>query len=160
MSPRCRADREDGAARQRAGSGTVWHSLRIAFRLYTHPFGGVMADVNIYQTPTSTGGGGASWALALVVIILLAIIAWFVFGGGLHKTSTTKVEISTPGAAAPAAPPAPAAAAGGGAPKTPYPVAGGSSYKKLNGPEPRSTSTLATGRCRYRCRKMLWTQKP
>jgi hypothetical protein len=72
-----------------------------------------MADVNIQQTPTSSGGGGASWALALVVIVLLAIVAWFVFDDGLHKTSTTKVEINTPGAAAPSG------GSGGGATKTP-----------------------------------------
>jgi len=63
-----------------------------------------MADVNIQQTPgapaASGGGSGAVWAI--LVIVLLAIIAWFVFGGGLHKTSTTKVEINTPGASAPA----------------------------------------------------------
>jgi hypothetical protein len=63
-----------------------------------------MADVNIQQTPsapaTSSGGGsGAVWAI--LVIVLLAVIAWFVFGGGLHKTSTTKIDINTPGASAP-----------------------------------------------------------
>lgn len=59
-----------------------------------------MADVQIQQP--SSGSGGASWAWAFVVLILLAIIAWFVFGGGLRTTRTTKVEISTPGASAPA----------------------------------------------------------
>jgi amino acid transporter len=39
---------------------------------------------------------------AIVVLILLAVIGWFVFGGGLHRTSTTKIEINTPGASAPA----------------------------------------------------------
>jgi hypothetical protein len=70
-----------------------------------------MADVNIQQTPgpatTSGGGSGAVWAI--LVVVLLAIIAWFVFGGGLHRTSTTKVEINTPGASAPA----PSGGAGG-----------------------------------------------
>jgi hypothetical protein len=65
-----------------------------------------MADVNIQQTPPSPepvrsgggGGGGAGWAVA--VIVLLAVLAWFVFGGGLHKTSTYRadVKIQTPGA--------------------------------------------------------------
>ena len=55
-----------------------------------------MADVNIQQTPDAGAGGGAGWVWAIVVLILLAIIGWFVFGGGLNKT--TKVEINTPGA--------------------------------------------------------------
>jgi len=62
-----------------------------------------MADVNIQQTPsapaTSGGGSGAVWAI--LVVVLLAIIAWFVFGGGLHRTNTTKIDINTPGASAP-----------------------------------------------------------
>jgi hypothetical protein len=88
-----------------------------------------MADVQIQQTPSSNSGGGAGWAWAIVVIILLGVIAWFVFGGGLHKTTTsnTKVEISTPGAgSAPSGGSAPAAPSGGsggappsGATKTP-----------------------------------------
>ena len=63
-----------------------------------------MADVNIQQTPTqpaTTSGGGSGAVWAILVIVLLAIIAWFVFGGGLHKTSSTKIDINTPGASAP-----------------------------------------------------------
>jgi hypothetical protein len=59
-----------------------------------------MADVQIQQTPTT--GSGSGWVWAIVVLILLAVIGWFVFGGGLHRTSTTKIEINTPGASAPA----------------------------------------------------------
>ena len=60
-----------------------------------------MADVQIQQTPAESGGG-ASGAWAIVVLVLLGVIAWFVFGGGLHRTNTTTVKIETPGAAAPA----------------------------------------------------------
>ena len=59
-----------------------------------------MADVQIQQTPTT--GSGSGWVWAIVVLVLLAVIGWFVFGGGLHRTSTTKIEINTPGASAPA----------------------------------------------------------
>ena len=55
-----------------------------------------MADVQIQQTPETGSGGG--WVWALVVIILLAVIAWFVWGGGMHRTSTTRIDINTPGA--------------------------------------------------------------
>jgi len=59
-----------------------------------------MADVQIQQTPSGSGSGsGVVWGI--IVVILLAIIAWFVFGGGLHKTTTAKVDINVPGAAAP-----------------------------------------------------------
>ena len=64
-----------------------------------------MADVNIQQTPTqpaATSGGGSGAIWAILVVVLLAIIAWFVFGGGLNRSSTTKIEVSTPGASAPA----------------------------------------------------------
>jgi hypothetical protein len=44
----------------------------------------------------------------IVVLILLAVIAWFVFGGGLHRTSTTKIDVNVP-----------SAPAGGGGTKTP-----------------------------------------
>ena len=56
-----------------------------------------MADVNIQQTPggESRGSSGAVWAI--VVVILLLVIAWFVFGGGLTRRSTTNVNINTPG---------------------------------------------------------------
>jgi hypothetical protein len=73
-----------------------------------------MADVQIQQTPAT--GSGSGWVWALVVLILLAIIGWFVFGGGLHRTTTTKIDINTPGASAPASAPAPAGGATGGAP--------------------------------------------
>ena len=63
---------------------------------------GEMADVNIQQTPDAGTGGGTGWVWAIVVLILLAIIAWFVFGGGLHRTTTARIDINTPGASAPA----------------------------------------------------------
>jgi hypothetical protein len=44
----------------------------------------------------------------IVVLILLAVIAWFVFGGGLHRTSSTKIDVNVP-----------AAPSGGGGTKTP-----------------------------------------
>jgi hypothetical protein len=85
-----------------------------------------MADVNIQQAPqpVQTGGGsGAVWGI--VVLILLAVIAWFVFGGPIHRTRTT-INVNTPsapGASAPspsggsAAPPAsPPASPPAGAP--------------------------------------------
>lgn len=72
-----------------------------------------MADVQIQQTPEA--GGGASWVWGLVVLVLVALVAWFLFGGGLNRTSTTKVDINVPGEVvpAPSAPsnPAPAAPA-------------------------------------------------
>ncbi|HVX41457.1 MAG TPA: hypothetical protein VHB25_17965 [Gemmatimonadaceae bacterium] len=67
-----------------------------------------MADVQIQQTP-ETGSGGGGWVWAIVVLILLAVIAWFVFGGGLHQTRTTKIDINAPGA------PAGGSSGGGGA---------------------------------------------
>jgi MYXO-CTERM domain-containing protein len=76
-----------------------------------------MADVQIQQTPTSgSSGSGVSWAWALVVLALLAGIGWFVFGGGVHRSTSngTTVEIKTPAPAAPAASTPP-----GGATKTP-----------------------------------------
>lgn len=60
-----------------------------------------MADVQITQTP-STGSGSGTWVWGLIVLVLLAVIAWFVFGGGLHKTTTAKVDINVPAAGAPA----------------------------------------------------------
>ena len=58
-----------------------------------------MADVQIQQTPEAgSGGGGSGLVWGLIVIILLAVIAWFVWGGGLHKTSTTKIDVNVPGA--------------------------------------------------------------
>ena len=61
-----------------------------------------MADVQI-QTPASSSGSGSGAVWAIVVVILLAVIAWFIFGGGLNTTHTTKIEIKAPDAAAPAA---------------------------------------------------------
>jgi hypothetical protein len=78
-----------------------------------------MADVQIQQTPDAGSGSGA-WIWGLIVLILLAVIAWFVFGGGLHKTTTAKVEINVPSAGAPAPssgnPPAGGGTAGGSVP--------------------------------------------
>jgi len=57
-----------------------------------------MADVNIQQTPSSgesRGGSGAVWAV--VVVILLLVIGWFIFGGGLTRRSTTRVDVNVPG---------------------------------------------------------------
>lgn len=59
-----------------------------------------MADVQIQQTPDAGSGSGA-WIWGLIVLVLLAVIAWFVWGGGLHKTTTAKVDINVPGASAP-----------------------------------------------------------
>ena len=59
-----------------------------------------MADVQIQQTPDTGAGSGAGWVWALLVLILLAVIAWFVFGGGLHRTTTARIDINTPGAPA------------------------------------------------------------
>ena len=71
-----------------------------------------MADVNIQQTPSgeSRGSSGAVWAV--VVIILLLVIGWFVFGGGMHRTSTTKIDVNVPGQTS-------GGSGGGGATKTP-----------------------------------------
>ncbi len=60
-----------------------------------------MADVQITQTPNSGSGSGA-WVWGLIVLVLLAVIAWFVFGGGLHKTTTAKIDVNVPSAGAPA----------------------------------------------------------
>src|SRR5690242_20323502 len=63
-----------------------------------HRTEGNMADVNIQQTPSSgesRGGSGAVWAV--VVIILLLVIGWFIFGGGLHRSSTTNLNVNVPG---------------------------------------------------------------
>ena len=76
-----------------------------------------MADVQIQQTP-ETGSGSASWVWALVVLVLVALVAWFLFGGGLNRTNTTKIDINTPGEVAAPANPAPAAPANP-APKKP-----------------------------------------
>ena len=71
-----------------------------------------MADVQISQTPNSGSGSGA-WVWGLIVLVLLGVIAWFVFGGGLHKTTTAKVDINVPGEVAP---PASGGTAGGSVP--------------------------------------------
>ena len=75
-----------------------------------------MADVNVNPPGSTTvversGGSGAVWAV--VVIVLLLVVGWFVFGGGLNKT--TKVEINTPGASSGSAP----SGGGTGGTKTP-----------------------------------------
>jgi len=70
-----------------------------------------MADVQIQQTPDA-GTGGAGWVWALVVLVLVAVVAWFIFGGGLHRTNTTRIDINAPGATAPSTP-APNPPAGG-----------------------------------------------
>jgi hypothetical protein len=57
-----------------------------------------MADVQIQQTPETGSGGGAGLVWGIVVIILLAVIAWFVFAGGLHRTTTAKIDVNVPGA--------------------------------------------------------------
>jgi hypothetical protein len=57
-----------------------------------------MADVQITQTPDTSSGSGWDWAI--VVLVLLAIIGWFIFGGGLHRTTTARIDINTPGAPA------------------------------------------------------------
>jgi hypothetical protein len=59
-----------------------------------------MADVQITQSPDTSSGSG--WVWAIVVLVLLAIIGWFIFGGGLHRTTTARIDINTPGAGAPA----------------------------------------------------------
>jgi hypothetical protein len=74
-----------------------------------------MADVQIQQTPAT--GSGSGWVWGLVVLILLAVIGWFVFGGGLHRTTTTKIEINTPGASAPAGGASAKPPSGGGNPR-------------------------------------------
>jgi hypothetical protein len=62
--------------------------------------GGHMADVQIQQNPpetTSSGGStGAVWAIVVLVLVLL--VGWFIFRGGLNRTSRTDINISTPGA--------------------------------------------------------------
>ena len=75
-----------------------------------------MADVQISQTPNSGSGSGA-WVWGLIVLVLLAVIAWFVFGGGLHRTTTAKVDINVPGAGAP--PASGGGTAGGSVPPSP-----------------------------------------
>ena len=72
-----------------------------------------MADVQISQTPNSGSGSGA-WVWGLIVLVLLAVIAWFVFGGGLHKTTTAKIDINVPGAPAPSAAPSTGGGTAGG----------------------------------------------
>ena len=83
-----------------------------------------MADVNIQQTPGggSSSGSGSGFAWAIVVIVLLGVIAWFIFGGGIKRESTTKVDINVPGEVVPNAP-AP------NAPSTPSPTPPGGAKK-------------------------------
>ena len=56
-----------------------------------------MADVQIQQP---AAGSGSGWVWGIVVLVLLLIIGWFVFGGGLNRTTTAKIDINTPGASA------------------------------------------------------------
>jgi hypothetical protein len=67
----------------------------------------MMADVQIQQTP-DTSSGGASWVWAIVVLVLVALVAWFLFGGGLNRTTTnrTEIDIKAPSVTTPANPPA------------------------------------------------------
>ena len=58
-----------------------------------------MADVQIQQPAASSGSG---WMWGIVVLVLLAIIGWFIFGGGISRTTTAHIDINAPGAAAPA----------------------------------------------------------
>jgi hypothetical protein len=81
----------------------------------------MMADVQISQTPSSGSGSGA-WVWGLIVLILLGVIAWFVFGGGLHKTTTAKVDINVPGAVSPSAPSSGGTAGGSVPPATSSPT--------------------------------------
>ena len=85
-----------------------------------------MADVQISQTPNSGSGSGA-WVWGLIVLVLLAVIAWFVFGGGLYRTTTAKVDINVPGAAAPSSP---SPSTGGGTAAGSVPSGGSAPAKK------------------------------
>ncbi|HVE33791.1 MAG TPA: hypothetical protein VNC18_09545 [Gemmatimonadaceae bacterium] len=75
-----------------------------------------MADVQIQQTPDAGSSGSGAWVWGLIVLILLGVIAWFVFGGGLHRTTTAKVDINVPGAVSPPAPSSSGGTAGGSVP--------------------------------------------
>src|SRR5262245_33198387 len=103
-----------------------WHAIRDG-EVAVHSSEEAMADVQIQQpsggSGSGSGGSGAAWAI--VVLVLLAIIAWFVFGGGLHRTSRTRVDINVPNAGAPASGSAPSGSAppgGGAAPSSPAPA--------------------------------------
>jgi len=74
-----------------------------------------MADVQIQQTPEA--GGSSSWVWGLVVLVLVALVAWFLFGGGLNRTNTTRIDINAPGEVAAPVTPAPSTPA----PATPEP---------------------------------------
>ena len=60
-----------------------------------------MADIIQTQGPQgpqgppgpSGGGGGSAAGWAVAVVILLAAIAWFVFGGGLHRQTTYRADV-------------------------------------------------------------------
>lgn len=82
-----------------------------------------MADVQIQQTPDAGSSGSGAWVWGLIVLVLLGVIAWFVFGGGLHRTTTAKVDINVPGAAAPATAPSTGGGTAGGSvpPSNPVP---------------------------------------
>ena len=80
-----------------------------------------MADVQIQQTPDAGSSGSGAWVWGLIVLVLLAVIAWFVFGGGLHKTTTAKVDINVPSAGAPPASSGGGTAGGSVPPSNPQP---------------------------------------
>lgn len=82
-----------------------------------------MADVQIQQTPDAGSSGSGAWVWGLIVLVLLGVIAWFVFGGGLHRTTTAKVDINIPGAPAPATTPSTGGGTAGGSvpPSNPVP---------------------------------------
>jgi hypothetical protein len=86
-----------------------------------------MADVNIQQTPPEAprgGGGGSGAAWAVVVVVLIAVIAWLVFGGGIHRTSTYRADVKITPPPAPTAP-SPSAPSGGSAGGNVSPPSGG-----------------------------------
>src|SRR5215813_13253319 len=114
-----------GSSREEPAS---WHATRHG-EVAGYSSEEAMADVQIQQpsggSGSGSGGSGAAWAI--VVLILLGIIAWFVFGGGLHRTSRTRVDINVPNAGAPAsgsggAPSGSAPPSGGAAPSNPAPA--------------------------------------
>jgi hypothetical protein len=79
-----------------------------------------MADVQIQSNPpeTRSGGSGAVWAI--VVIVLLLLIGWFVFRGGLNRSSRTDININTPsGQTGGGTPATPSGGGTGGGTKTP-----------------------------------------
>jgi hypothetical protein len=101
-----------------------------------------MADVNIQQSPQpvdTSGGSGAVWAI--VALILLAVIAWFIFGGPMHRTHTT-INVNTSGTAA-----VPSASPNSAATNPPAANASAPSTAAPGSPPPAATASPAgTGR--------------